>query len=282
MKIKLNNGYLEFKDGKWYRNGKVIEDLFNYKYYDGSKKSYMRLTYDGKTTPDTPYMDKLSQSAYTEGRFVPNFKASPKIITLRTKGRMNLADVPVNMLDSIAINTGRSRTNIKTNLGLVGKESTFGGHSKYLGRPQGKDEYVNQYSLVNNHAYDDDPFTDYYAALERKYFKGIDFYPFTNHRIPNNYDNFNIPSETQLLKAEKDAEYAYKHNLIKSRTKQYHDNYLADAFARYADNPRRYNPGQGNYVQMVNNIANEVWSDPQIQKWWKTEGIKYYNKGLKE
>lgn len=282
MKIKLNNGYLEFKDGKWYRNGKVIEDLFNYKYYDGSKKSYMRLTYDGKTTPDTPYLDKLYNSIYYEGRFAPAFKASPKIITLRTKGRMNLADVPVNMLDSIAINTGRSKTNIKTNLGLVGKEDTFGGHSKYLGKPWGKDEYVDYYSLVNNHAYDVNPESDYYAAIYRKYFPDVDFFRSTQGRVRADVNGIKEPSETQLLKAEKDAEYAYKHNLIKSRTKQYHDNYLADAFARYADNPRRYNPGQGNYVQMVNNIANEVWSDPQIQKWWKTEGIKYYNKGLKE
>ena len=39
---------------------------------------------------------------------------------------------------------------------------------------------------------------------------------------------------------------------------------MAGAFARYADNPNNYNPGQGNYVQMVTNIANEVWSNPQI------------------
>ena len=45
--------------------------------------------------------------------------------------------------------------------------------------------------------------------------------------------------------------------------------------------PNIYNSGQGNYVQMVTNIENEVQSDPQIQNWWNTEGIKYYNKGLK-
>ena len=56
---------------------------------------------------------------------------------------------------------------------------------------------------------------------------------------------------------------------------------MTNAFARYADDPNNYNPGQGNYVQMVTNIANEVWSNPQIQNWWNTEGIKYYNKGLK-
>ena len=39
---------------------------------------------------------------------------------------------------------------------------------------------------------------------------------------------------------------------------------MADAFARYADDPNNYNPGQRNYVQMVTNIANEVWSNHQI------------------
>ena len=56
---------------------------------------------------------------------------------------------------------------------------------------------------------------------------------------------------------------------------------LANAFVRYADNPYNYNSEQENYVQMVSNITNEVWSNPQIQNWWNTEGIKYYNKGLK-
>ena len=168
---------------------------------------------------------------------------------------MNLADVPVNMLDSIARNTGRSKTNIKTNLGLVGKESTFGGYSKVLGKAW--DSYpINPYLLVNNHAY--------YVTPEEDYLKAI-------------YKNVGTIGDT-----EKKAKYAYEHGLIKQRTKQYHNNILADAFARYADNPSKYNPGQSNYVKMVTNIGNEVWSDPQIQNWWKTSGRNQYNKGLKE
>lgn len=69
---------------------------------------------------------------------------------------------------------------------------------------------------------------------------------------------------TAVIDAEKDAEYAYKHNNIKERTKHYHDNIMADAFVKYADNPNKYNLGQGNYIQMVTNIGNEVWNDPQI------------------
>ena len=168
---------------------------------------------------------------------------------------MNLADVPVNMLDSIARNTGRSRTNIKTNLGLVGKESTFGGYSKVLGNAW-KSYPINPITLVNNFSY--------YVTPEEDYLQAV-------------YKNVNIVGDV-----EKKAKYAYERGLIKQRTKQYHDNILADAFARYADNPSKYNPGQSNYVKMVTNIGNEVWSDPQIQNWWKTSGRNQYNKGLKE
>lgn len=229
----------------------------------------MRLTVIGTSVPFTPYIDKLQkqrqdvlhQRMYNNEsqRFLP----SQNTITLRTKGNMNLADVPVNMLDSITINTGRSKTNIKTNLGLVGKESTFGGYSKALGFPLNPNIYIDPYTLVNNHSYSIAPEDDYFSAI----FKFLS---------KNNF------SDQAYIDAEKNIEYAYKHNLIKPRTKHYHDNILADAFARYADNPKKYNPGQGNYVQMVTNIGNEVWSDPQIQNWWNTQGIKYYNKGLKE
>ena len=261
-RIKLtNNSLLEHKNGKWYKNGKPFTDyeLKKYKYYDQQKKTYMQLTPFG-TIPYTPYLNKLNKEdsnkrnkreTFTDKQsFLPK-----KIITLKTKGKMNLADVPVNMLDSIARNTGRSRTNIKTNLGLVGKESTFGGYSKVLGNAW-KNYPINPNTLVNNFAYYVTPEEDYLQAV----YKNVD----------------------TVGDIEKKAKYAYERGLIKQRTKQYHNNILADAFARYADNPNGYNPGQSNYVKMVTNIGNEVWSDPQVQNWWKTSGRNQYNKGLKE
>ena len=115
-RIKLtNNSVLEHKNGKWYKNGKPFTDygLKKYKYYDPQKKIYMQLTAFG-TIPYTPYLNKLKEESSDEKEnfsdeqsFLPK-----KIITLKTKGKMNLADVPVNILDSIARNTGRSKTNI--------------------------------------------------------------------------------------------------------------------------------------------------------------------------
>ena len=271
-KINLSNGStLEYKNDRWYKDGKYFTDymLDKYKYYDRNRKIWMRLGKDGSITPITPYKDKIEGQGNQIGMNADNkvslqkFRPQGKIITLRTKGPMNLTDIHTNLLDSIAINTARSKTDIKTNLGLIGKESTFGGYSKALGRY--RTEY-HPHILTNNHAYYNNPYTDYRAALDRM--------------IANQIQEGKDPI-TAIANAENDAEYAYKHNNIKERTKHYHDNMLADAFARYADNPYNYNSGQGNYVQMVTNIANEVWSNPQIQNWWNTEGIKYYNKGLK-
>ena len=123
-RIKLtNNSLLEYKNGKWYKNGKPFTDyeLKKYKYYDKQKKTYMQLTAFSRIHYST-YINKLGEETLNKinkkaklinkQSFLPN-----KIITLKTKVKINLADVPVNMLDSIARNTGRSRTNIKTNLG---------------------------------------------------------------------------------------------------------------------------------------------------------------------
>lgn len=276
LKINLNNGsILEYKNGKWYRNGKQFTDyvLSKYKYYDPKKKSYMTLNKDGTIIPYTPYLNRLQDEYFNKKADLyqksenQRFKPSNKIITLKTRGVMNLADIPINMLDSIARNTGRSRTNIKTNLGLIGKESTFGGRSKALGLTWNSSS-IRPYDLVNNHAYFVTPETDYAEAIGNNIVA-----------YGTKFGNWSIQS---LIDAEKNVKYAYEHSLIKPRTKHYHDNVLADAFIRYANNPNKYNPGQSNYTQMVTNIGNEVWSDPQIQNWWNTSGKKYYNIGLKE
>lgn len=263
FKIKLNNGVLEYKDGNWYRNGKVITDIHKYRYYDANKKSWMGLNPEGKVEKYS-YLKSLEREAYLAdksrkekaGKRVP---ISNDTISLRTEGKMNLVDIPVNMLDSIAINTGRSNTNIEDNLGLVGKEYTFGSHSKALGNPWPKNGAFGSYQLTNNHNYFLTPEGEYLKAAKR------------------------LEKRQGTEAAEADVKHAYKHGLIeRNATPHYHDNIMADAFARYAANPQKYNPGQSNYVQMVTNIGDEVWGNYKIQDWWKTQGEEFYNKGLSE
>ena len=261
-KIVLKNGVvLEYKDGTWYRNNEKIRDPHKYKIYNPKTRSYMGLGSNGKLEKYS-YLKRLFEDAYKSywrrTKEVVGADPSEDMITLKTKGNMNLADVPVNMLDSIAINTGRTNTNIKDNLGLVGKESTFGGHSRVLGNPWNtKDGMFFGEELTNNHSYFVTPEIDYYDAIIRS----------TNGNTSY---------------AEKAAKQAYKLGLIKPVTPHYHNDVMADAFARYAANPQKYNPGQGNYVQMVTNIGNEVWNEPSIQEWWNNQGQQFYNQGLKE
>lgn len=310
--IKINNGqltyeiYLDGATGDWYRNGKKLTEnqLKNYKYYDTNLKAFRQLgtphfDFSGKVPTIeyfdnpvyTPYYDKLKNDAKTETlkkeglNKKQKFKFGNKYITLRTKGNMNLATIPYNMLDSIAINTGRSNTNIKTNLGLIGKESTFGGYSiplvnAYLKKHPELTQYseykdgvynpvgleIDPYGLVTNHSFFVNPYHDYLSSINKKF-----PYKF------NNEEEY----KQQILR-EQYAKDAYENNRLKEQTPHYNDNILADGFARYAADPKGYNPGQPSYVPMVNNIANEVWNEPQIQNWWNTEGKSYYEKGLSE
>ena len=45
--------------------------------------------------------------------------------------------------------------------------------------------------------------------------------------------------------------------------------YLQAGFEHYKKNPQKWNPGQSNYVELVNKRANEVWNSPEIQNWYK-------------
>lgn len=309
--IAINNGKLTYEvpegatRGHWYRNGKIIDNPDTYRFYDKSIEGYRKLgdirfsfsnnkvtTKVAETPVDTPYWDKLYKDKETEKDRTYSLNRAQKIpfgtkyINLRTKGRMNLATVPINLLDSIAINTGRSNTNIATNLGLVGKESTFGGRSipienamyKKLGKsnPEVYENIVlDPYSITTNHAYHVNKYADYWEAINNKYGYTVDPYLYEQGKERLN-------AEKHLIKLENAAKDAYINNRIKDNTPHYSDNFLADSFARYAANPTAYNPGQANYVQMVDNLANEVFNEPQVQAWWNKEGKDYYEKGLKE
>lgn len=197
----------------WFRDGKYItpEQQKHYKYYDKETGIYRSLDKQLRVKEDrvyytpynpvvTPNIDTLQNRAFNKSypkieQFIPT--KTKKVITLRTKGKMNLADITENMLDSIAVNSGRSDTDFFTNAALIGKESTFGGYSRYLHDGEdisASDLYFDPYALTNNHAYFIAPEYDYLRALSKKY---------------------DLTNETDKIKAEKDVEYAIKHNLIK-------------------------------------------------------------------
>ena len=289
--IKINNGTLtaELDDDHnvyWFRNGKYItpNQMKNYKFYDPAIKGYKQLSdvvsifYDGdkrtfgaNTKVYTPNLDTIysrqreihSSKDKTDSR--QRIPFSGKKITLRTKGKMNLADVPVALLDSIAVNSGRSNTDFFTNSALIGKESTFGGYSEALGYPMSGE--LTPHVLTNNHAYFENAYKDYSAAISRKRTKG----------------GFIItPDDSEIVKDENNAKYALEHNLITDKTPHYSEYVLADAFKRFESNPAKYNSGQGNYVPMVNAIRQELIGEKQLQEYWNTRGKQEYERGKKE
>ena len=283
--IKMTNGSTLTREvdgsgySRWFRDGKYITPsvLKTYKFYDKGIKGYRQLKngfmhdiqYDTNEAAPvyTPTLNKLMS---LEGEWYnhtqkadkrQSFKPSKKVITLRTKGSMNLADIPVNMLDSIAINSGRSNTPVKQNLGLVGKESTFGGFSHFQGAPIEKEAIFYPEALTNNHAYFESPVTDYLKTLEKN--------------VAGGYKD----GDKAVAQIENRAREDYKHHGIVDNIPRFSPNVMADAFKRYSANPSGYNHNQGNYTSMVNRIGNEVWNEPHIQNWWNTEGKYYYNKG---
>lgn len=288
--IKINNGTLVAKmdsDDKihWFRNDKEMtpNQIKTYKYYDPKIKNYRRLgnikksntiqylVADSVVSPIyTPSIDKIADiyTANSKNKMDLNKKqAVPfngEYITLKTKGNMNLADVPINLLDSIAINSGRSNTDFWKNSALVGKESTFGGISRALGKIDSSSQSKGPKELVNNHIYFRDGYKDYLGALERKY----------------NYERaFN---DNEKIKAEEDAKNALKRNQFIDRSPKYSKYVFADAFKRYQLSPEKYNPGQGNYISMVNNIEQELRNEKQLQNYWNTRGQEFYRRGQKE
>lgn len=267
----------------WFRDGKYITptQMPKYKFYDNNPKKYRTLSqivgrdYDNgngepvvKTPLHTPYWDKLDKEAADKGSKTPANLDIPlkgsKWITLRTKGKMNLADVPTNLLDSIAVNAGRSGTDFWTDAALIGKESTFGPYSHYQGRPydpKGLNQSLSAYSLTNNHAFIHSAEDDYINAILRKY---------------------NTVKDSDLSKVEDNVKYAYEHGLIKDTTPHYSQYILADAFKRYDVAPTQYNPGQKNYVPMLNDIRQELLGEKQLQEYWNTRGKQEYARGQRE
>ncbi len=302
-RIHINNGHLTYEvpeddssSGAWYRNGKLLkgDDLKNYKFYDTKAKAYRVLgtpilqgnVKDGvkvvgaRVNPYVGTYESLLDSAKLEydkrynTEVKQTFKSNGKLIHLKTKGKMNLATVPVNLLDTIAINSGRSNTDVATNLGLVAKESSLGGQSYYLTKAAYKNKgYTDKEAdsistkIINTALYDPWTLTNNHAYFTTKF----------NDTLGEIYRKAKTSDDKERM-----AVNAIKYNTLKDNTPHYDANIMADAFTRYAAAPDKYNPGQSSYIPMVRNLTNEVFYEPQIQNWWNTEGKTYYNKGLSE
>lgn len=202
--------------------------------------------------------------------FIPEKK-----ITLTNAGLATGAVLSTNLLDSIAVNAERAGLPIKTAIGLATKEST-------LNNPT--------YDIKNRAKISKED----RALLNRMKFrqktKGISFYS----DVKQNIDSGDTSEGLLINYNPDDNPYEGASNYIFKKAKTWEDNirmleetegyadrvaarnesspsksYLQAGFEAYKKNPQKYNPGQSNYVQLVNKRAQEVWGSPEIQSWYR-------------
>jgi hypothetical protein len=194
--------------------------------------------------------------------FIPEKK-----ITLTNAGLATGAVLSTNLLDSIAVNAERAGLPIKTAIGLATKESTLNnptydvrsrskiskfdrfelkrardlGYEKNIRPEQNIDNGDTPEGLLINYNPDDNP---YKSASMYIYKKAKDW-----------EENLKMFEETER----------YADNVAKRNESSPSKSYLQAGFEAYKRNPQGYNPGQPNYVQLVNKRSEEVWGSPEVQ-----------------
>lgn len=266
-KVKLTH-----KNGKWYRNGVEIKNPRTYTFIDtNTGKKVMGLH---NWNPPTPYIDMVKEDLqHRKKRYKENMDAvTPPFPVRDSYGNYlpQVSNVPANMLDTIAINTGRSRTNIADNLGLALHEA--GWLNDVIRAPY----MVRKQSLVPT------DFTDY---PEDAYLR----------QLESNFD-YSYGDGMDKFAAEQQAKEDYRSGnywkfIDKHPRATYHPNFLVDNYIRWANVPDDYDPiNPFNTIdvdftpakQEVRAVGEEFLGRPEVQEWWNNEGVKYYNKGLKE
>lgn len=200
---------------------------------------------------------KYSRSLTKRDITIPYIKN--KAVTLNKAGRATGARVSTNQLDSIAKYANRAGLSIPTAFGIVMKESTFNNPTVYGTQfIQNKNDGSTSGSWINNHNwnYMRNPYAEaMHAAFRNKKNK-------TTKDINN-----------QLANGEK-----YADKLAEKLKTQPFFVGIEDGFRKYKTNPYGYNPGQKDYVPLVNQNARDIMNSPQIQQWYRTSP---YAKGKK-
>lgn len=252
---------LTYKNGKWYRNGVEIKNPRTYTFIDQNGK---RVTGLHNYKPKTPGLDLIKgwmqdrikqYDKSMQSQRNSSFPAGDKIISA--------LDVPVNMLDTIAINTGRSGTNIKDNLGFLP-----------FSRPEWNTDIYdsgmikNQSLIPSQVTFNDYPEQTYLTQQMQKFNQG--------------------PKAVQLIRQERQAqndlasgEYA---KFIGSQPKINNSpDFLQNSYIRFANLPDdRYVLDDWLTAGDIRLNGEGFFNQPDVQEWWNNEGKKYYNKGLKE
>ena len=199
--------------------------------------------------------------------FIPKKK-----ITLTNAGLATGAVLSTNLLDSIAVNAERAGLPIKTAIGLVTKESTLN-NPTYDIRNRAKISKFDRSALKRAKA---SSFEENIKPLQTTGILDtpegllINYNPDDNpYSSASSYIFKKAKTFEDVLRMMRKTE-AYADMLAAKNESLPSKSYLQAGFERYKKNPRNWNPGQSNYVELVNKRADEVWNSPEIQNWYKT------------
>ena len=199
-----------------------------------------------------------------------------KAITLTNAGLATGAILSTNLLDSIAVNAERAGLPLKTAIGLATKEST-------LNNPTDDPVSRAKLSRIDRQILNKTKWRQKQIGVVEpiKVIQNIGIGD-TSEGLLINYNPNDNPYEGALSYILKKAKTWEDNIRMMKETEAYADrvaaknqtksskSYLQAGFEAYKINPKGYNPGQPNYVELVNKRANEVWNSPEIQNWYKT------------
>ena len=270
VKQKVKTVYVAKSTGRtWNTREEAIKDNINYK-------------------NDVNYRYRIKSEKYKSPLKNYNIPFIPeKKITLTNAGLATGAVLSTNLLDSIAVNAERAGLPIKTAIGLATKESTLNNPtSSVLNRAKisvnDRDAVatskINGYSILKaqqqkgnrnvlesdliNFTSDDNPYLSTMMYLNPP---------------PRSGRKSKITTQEEFNRKLKESE-LYNDRRATINQAQPSKSYLQAGFEHYKKNPRKWNPGQSNYVELVNKRADEVWNSPEIQNWYKT----YRKRSLEE
>lgn len=203
-------------------------------------------------------------------------------ITLRNAGRASTAVISPNQLDSIAKYANRAGLSIPTAFGMVIKESTFNNPTdtksaaKLFGLKKGTREYnkwiTGQHFQGNGNRLDEGNAREFI-----NFHKDDSLNPYWQDlRYVENQTRDINEARKMLINGERNADRKAKYAPKLTRGEKL--NVMEAAFKDYKTNPYGYNPGQKDYVQLVNQNARDIMNSPQIQQWYRTSP---YAKGRK-
>ena len=297
QRFKRNNGIKD--DGSKAKFGNWFISLFNnntttpkktvhfYKSKSGRVfKNYNEALYDNKLwNNDVVYRYNRKGDLYHKKyglreHNIPFQKQNA--ITLRNAGRASGAVISPNQLDSIAKYANRAGLSIPTAFGMVMKESTFNNPTdtksaaKLFGLKKGTREYnkwiTGQHFQGNGSRLDKGNARDFI-----NFHKDDSLNPYwQDMRYVENQTRDMNKAREMLINGERNADRKAKYAPKLTRGKKL--NVMEAAFKDYKTNPYGYNPGQKDYVKLINQNAKDIMNSPQIQQWYRTSP---YAKGRK-